>query len=599
MCQPLTRRDERDLGALVRLCPAYPEHLAESLGLDEEPGPALNLFRPLNATTAIVEHEYFDIDFRSEFTATQETTFTASWPDADRIHFFDGPPPSRSMRMYEFLSRASADQASRETMSASSRGSSARRRAATRYLGYTILRSSSPTVGRTMVAPNAGHDELLETHSIQDHVRTLVSESVTVFGVPLLTIGVPFMQQDGMLLRCANATAWMAHYTSVLRGYVPRRPSAAFAALSGPQELAYGRPYPTEYVTALHQANILQARDLPPEVLRFERLITGRALRWTDRTAFGDAVTTREKIVNKKDREAAVKLTWFVENLTASVCRYLNSGFPAILNLGDHSYLVCGYVRSEHLKQPGDNHPSDIDSRAVASFLVNDDSRGPYRLLALSNILERVQNGDQISVLVPLPRGLWLDGSAAETAGLRAFESLLGQRKTETGFDSHVEKLREDLLNAIDKNKPSQRFGVRSFVSVSSDFKRDFAQRSADRVAARVAGYAFMPKFVWSVEIYDRDLLAASAPAVVGTVVLDGSSVSDDGVIRPPAPVFVHLPGEVASPRELGDDDDPLDWTRVSVTAYQSGRWSTRNSTFANADRFSARVKTSMAAGRT
>lgn len=142
----MTRRDERDLGELHVLCERYADHLSDLLGLDLEPGPAHALFSSLDASVAFIEPDYFDVDFRSEFTATQETTFAAYSPDAERVHFFAGPPPARSVRIYDYLRMVAASQRSPG-------GSGEKDRPGTRrYLGYAVLRSSSPTIGRSLLS---------------------------------------------------------------------------------------------------------------------------------------------------------------------------------------------------------------------------------------------------------------------------------------------------------------------------------------------------------------------------------------------------------------------------------------------------------------
>lgn len=593
MCTQVTRRDERDLGELHVLCDEYPGHLLDILALDGEPGPAHALLSSLGASVAFIEPDYFDVDFRSEFTATQETTFAAYSPDAERVHFFAGRPPARSARIYDYLRMVEANQ--RKRRSGARHAPSENRR---RYLGYAVLRSSSPTVGRALLSPETLGPRVTAGRP-EDYIRTMVTEQVTVLGVQLQAVGVPFMQQDGTLLRCGSVSAWMAHYTSVLRGYVPRRPSAAFSAVHGAQQLAYGRPYPDNFVTAMSQTQILQARDLPPEVLHPEKLTTGRALRWTDRNDLDAHLQTVNKAKKPSERDSGREIAWFVENLTASVCRYLNSGFPCIINVDDHSVLACGYIRSQHLDgghKPTIDRSEGSDPRAVAAFVVQDDQMGPYQILGVPELMEKFTSGKAFSVVVPLPRGLWLDGNSAETAGLRAIQELLADRiATGVPASPSFQAMREALFNASSGSGPSGRFGVRSFVSVSSDFKRDFGLRSNDAVAARLAGYTLMPKFVWAVEIYDRDLQKEKNPATIATIALDGSSVSMDGVIRPPAPVFVHLPGEVGIVRLGGDGIQGWAWEPISARSYVSGRWSVRNSTFANATDLAARLKTSMA----
>jgi hypothetical protein len=57
-------------------------------------------------------------------------------------------------------------------------------------------------------------------------VRTSVTEPVNFFGQQLQAHGVPFAQQNAQLGACAQAAAWMCHFTAYLRGDTARRTKA-------------------------------------------------------------------------------------------------------------------------------------------------------------------------------------------------------------------------------------------------------------------------------------------------------------------------------------------------------------------------------------
>src|SRR5690606_16205992 len=77
-----------------------------------------------------------------------------------------------------------------------------------------------------------------------ERVRTRVRETVQILGVNFEAYGVPFMEQDGRLLRCAHVSAWICHYTATLRGYVARRTTGQFHA-AGAVNGTVGRSFPS------------------------------------------------------------------------------------------------------------------------------------------------------------------------------------------------------------------------------------------------------------------------------------------------------------------------------------------------------------------
>lgn len=598
-------------------CPGYAFWLSRYYGLEftdeSDDWPAKRIFEAFEADIAVAEDSYFDVDYRSEFAKIQESTFAASEPDTIRLHFFQGQRPAEGVGIHGYLTYVEeCISATRELIALSQRAASAGEspitvspdcEPVTRYKGYAILRTSSPTIGRTMVHPDCYNDSLPEGDTLANHIRTSVAEEVTVFGVPLRAIGVPFMQQDGNLLRCAHVTAWMSHYTAVLRGYVPRRASGHFASASGVPS-SYGRAYPADGIPALEQIRILIDAGLPPDAIQIDRLMAERELGWHDRPALHeklrDAASPCENKKHKRQRqetgrqcrcaEQAVTRAWFVENLVATVCRYLNSGLPVILNIDDHSRLICGYLRDLDLEGSG-----DAASKEVSAFIFHDDETGPYIVQSIEDLLDEIDDDGtaSFSVLTPLPTGLWLGDLAAEIAAVELLKSLASDYMTfrPEWVESGSSALR-DLFAAVTDPGPGQRYSLRTFAITASDFKPDYAARVGDPVASKVCGYATMPKYIWVSEVHDRELRGQGLPATVATLVFDGSAVSWDGVARPPDPLFIHVPGRVTA-LNADDQGEPV-WEDIGGTAIRSGRWHTGHVAFLSARQLAARVKTAM-----
>lgn len=590
MCTSLGREEESSQGLVLRLCPSAQTDLPTELGFTprvpktggsgarkqtEFVGPIGAVINAFNASTAIVEFEYFDLDYRSEFTVINQTSFAVDYPLATRIHFFDGHPPQHGVYLHDAAGVLS-DQ----------------------YLGYiTIRETSPPSVGRSVICPRKTISAILcEPTTLQDHIRTAVDEYVDLFGIQLRATGVPFMEQDGRLLRCAHVTAWMAHYSAVLRGLVARRPSAEFNSTEVPQ--SYGRSYPSDGLSLMAQSMILSRLDMPPEVLAGDDLLRKLTISWHHRPELAQAI--RES--DSADRAI------LIENLTSTICRYLNSGMPVILNRNDrnHSVLVCGYLRWGDLA-PESRPARTLGQSDVVGLVVQDDQKGPYQVVMVNDVIDSAQvAGDandfevDLSIVVPLPRGLWLSGAAAEAAAGMVFAKTVRQRlavlsrrgRHGLSFSERRATLKrlQEIGRAVEAKEPGGQFTLRSYALSSSDFKYDFCRRITDVRAKRIVGVTPMSKYVWVVELLDRTLRERRRASIHGTVIFDGTAVSEDGVERAPDPLLIQIPGQIAAIYDSGLLTESS-WIPTTSDPYRSGRWNHTHSTFMQPQSVAARHK--------
>jgi hypothetical protein len=594
VCEILTLPAEAWAGTLIALCDEYPGHLAAHLEIADpaDKTPVLNLFDGFRPSgTAIVEVDYFDLDYRSEFTATHETSFTVREPAVSRVHFFSERQAGRAPL--------------RDVVDGLKSG----------YRGYAVVRPQTPgAIGRSLVTPFGQLNELHDPDGLHEHIRTAVREHLTVFGVPLVATGVPFMEQDGHLLRCVHVSAWICHYTATLRGLVPRRPTAEFHR-AGDETGAYGRPYPSDGLCSTDLSIILRKLDLPPELIDDSALEQPREPTWYDSDELWNAFDAA-----MEDERRAI---WVSHNLTATICRYLNSGIPCILSRDDqeHTQVVCGYLREEDLRpvdaqstsnaeqaRPTPDLPKGQLHSAVVSLLVQDDQKGPYERVPVADLARLVADASEpwssLSVIVPLPRGLWLSGQKAERLGADIFAACVKRRHEALASWAAFHALTDDagamcaaelgpVLASVDSNRNSN-LAIRSYASTGSDFKRGFAERLAgDAVAVRVCALTPMPKYVWVVEAIDRELRAQGGQAVRGTVVIDGSAVSVSGSfaeLNLRMPLLVHLPGQISRMRP--DVFDDAHWEPTLLQPYFSGRWHHARDWLLSAESTAARSKT-------
>lgn len=489
------------------------------------------------ARCVLVEDGYFDLDSRSEDAVTIERQFRFERPITLRFHFF-----ATEISAEQFLSWI-------ETGKPDAAGQDS-------YLGYLIVRGrrNFASVGRSLLRPTTTDERVAEPDTIESRVRTLADELVDLYGVELLARGVPFMQQDGALTSCSHVTAWMAHYTAVLRGLVPRVPIADI--LPPHRSPDNGREYPTR---GLEDHQILRALGhggIAPTVVYLIDQDQARPPEWYDRPAIH---------ISGGDCHP-----WHRENITAIIARYLNSGFPLILAKGDHTVLLCGYLRRSEMvpdRSTQQQVKSIVDSdTAVDALIYHDESDGPYRIALVSRMFADISQQD--ALIVPLPPGLALSGSDAELVGARQFvtqvQALLNDRREEaegrTGGVRAVQQS-EETLRAIH----DCRYAVRTYASFNSNFKASIRERCPIPEVVRTVAMARLPRFVWVVEVIDRAKRNQGHP-VIGQVIVDATATSEaDARV-----LIVHVPGFVES---LDLVTGLPDGYFCAVAGFDSGRW--------------------------
>lgn len=484
------------------------------------------------AQTVLIEHGYYDHDSRSEEAISVLRQFRFSPVANHRLHFFAEP-----VQLDQF-SAALADPDVGAALDAA-------------YLGYCVLRTGNPlgVVGRTMLVPPKRSPFLQKPGEFHLRVRTRVTEYLTLAGIPLSVEGVPFMQQEGAVTRCAHVGAWMAHYVAVLRGLTQRIPVADLYVATPASRSLFQRQYPSPGLNENQLVDALVAANLPPEVQAV------RSLEVTDRDAWYHRAELRD----------GADVAWHREAFTTTICRYLNSGMPVLLARGEHVEVVCGYVRDSHVKDQEQLPKSR--SGGINSLITCDDQEGPYLLRSVDKLLRDLPPDSLI--ITPMPGGLSLGGHDAE---------YLGATFIEAGLDNMLEhgsdRLRK-LLDVARRNLKSRNYAVRSYAIEGNSFKQSFASRcAADPSAVRVVAAARLPKYVWAVEAVDRQRRAdedSDEPGpVVITAVLDATASRADQVNI----LLMHVPGAI-SVQDIVKDYEQL--FECKAIAYESGRWAHRS----------------------
>jgi hypothetical protein len=442
--------------------------------------------RSLGAATLVVETRYIDLDYRSEFSAYYSKQFCDMPDTAHRLHFFGRRLTKRSI-----------------WRTARSAG----------YLGYVVVRpTSTGLVSRAMLPPPP---------DLSDAVRTSVTETVNFFGQDLTITGVPFAQQDAQLGACAQAAAWMCHFSAHLRGEAHRRPKADFS-LKAPASLHPSRSLPSGGLTALQLSEVFRTFELPALFYDVGGL-PSPGLVWQP----------PDPVPPIPEKPAGL---WDFR-IVAIACRHLNSGNPVLVGTTNHAFILCGYRRTNTPK------PSWIE------FVRHDDQTGPYGLV--TDVLADVDPttgkvyGPWRTMQVPMPEKIWLapemaerkGGESLQAASSRIFASWPGTK----------------LFMGLDELIPLDRLRLRTYVIRSNAFKSGLAARGVATNIRRAYALARLPRFIWVVEAVDKALRDAGQPCVLGESVFDATS-SD----RDPQRLALHVHGIMWLQRTSGKTQFPI-----------------------------------------
>ena len=146
----------------------------------------LEFIRQNGAKSALIEHEYLDRDFTSEFSSFYAHVFKRHRKICKRIHFFsvDVLEKSRTRNLPSALDTAHSEG---------------------HYLGFSVIRPiTSAPLGRTVLSPSKSS---MNTNS---HVLVRAKHAAHPFGTTLIVEGAPFTQQDSRISACAHASIWVA-----------------------------------------------------------------------------------------------------------------------------------------------------------------------------------------------------------------------------------------------------------------------------------------------------------------------------------------------------------------------------------------------------
>lgn len=457
----------------------------------------LEVARECGARSLVIETRYIDRDYRSEYSDFFSKAFGHVPDAAHRLHFFsDELEPTQVTDLPENVD----------------------------YIGYIVIRPSTlGAVGRTMLRPPP---------DVADAVRTAVEDRVNLYGQELAVTGVPFVQQDAQLGRCAHAAAWMTHYSAHLRGEVARRMMADFSTEADPS-LGIGRPIPSQGLTVQQLSELLRKFGLPPIFYRVGALPSIR-LPWAPPAPTPPAGDPNLDAGRWDTRIVPV------------ACRHLNSGRPVMVGTRNHAFVLCGFRREVH-----------ADGSSWIHFIRHDDQRGPY--LKVGDVLNDADAsvpydyGPWVTLLAALPEKLWLSPESAELVGGTTLHALSAQ------LPEALQLPHEPLHAMLEQGLAA----LRTYAISANDFKRGLATRGVDANLQREYRTARLSRYVWVVEAVSREKRSNGDPCVLGEAIFDATSSDFQ-----PTVLALHVPGVAAIYRTSGAPRYPV---YCATDSYSSG----------------------------
>jgi len=409
------------------------------------------------ARTVVVENRYVDADYRSEYSAFWSLKFENQSPFTRRMHFFS-----------KQLSDAEIHDLPDEHG----------------YLGYSVLRPvPHGRVGRTVLAPPT---------ELSQATLTCVTDRVSLFGNTLSISGVPFCQQDGEFLRCAQAAAWMCHYPAFRREIVGRRTTAKLVELT-PSMLSVQRALPSKGMTQNQLQAVFGSLGQPALFYGMSSLPTVLGVRDPE-PQFDE------------DGDPVPPGRWDTRMISI-ICRYLNSGFPVLISSASHAFVLVGWFRDgEHVR-----------------FVACDDQVGPYEVI--DSPFDHYK-APWVSMMIPLPPKVFLSGESAENA-----------------FHQHLLGFANQLppLKPLGEALMAGTLELRSSLKLGGEFKEQIQSKTSSPDVLRALRLARLPHWVWTVEAHMRGACDAGEPCVFAEAMYDSTSFD-----RSPRLICLSLPGVVA-----------------------------------------------------
>jgi len=465
------------------------------------------------ANNVLIEHRYVDRDHRAAFTYFYARQFCQIPQLCERYHFFKSSKPWRPTL-----------------------GASPPRSPEEEYLGFIIRRPcpNSP-IGRSVFPISASIIPGAYAHT-RFEIPSHVNET------ELKALGVPFCQQDSVVMTCAETSIWTA--ARIMTEHFDHRPvlPSQIASLDTIGFSRHGRVLPSGGLTADQMAHALTT------------------------LGFGPVYYVKDSAKDELSR-------WDALDVAAT---YLTSSIPVILGIPRHAVTACGVMqrRDRRSIRPSPVLPSH---NWVEGLLIQDDARGPFRLMPLdigacrsfqaaglhdllmsTDLHQRTRTGgrwvitrDVDTVLVPLPEKVFLTARDVHKLALE----FLRPGGVLHGFKPLILQIANSGNNGARQLYEALSFPKHGGLVYSVRLRRSIDVRSdfhgANEQVRTILRDTPLSRFVWVVEFTTYDNFThpkKEARELLGELYFDATSHAYSGVS---SLIFAHFVGTVYNRPDL------------------------------------------------
>jgi hypothetical protein len=389
------------------------------------------------------------------------------------------------------------------------------------YLGYIVITPLEVgNIGRTVLCPSVINNNKF-------YYLCAASFKAHLFGKEFTVFGTPFIQQDTMVMRCAQASIWMS-----------------LRFMKEIYDLA--SPYPSEITVSANKYLNLSGRTSPSEGLGAQQTVNALS-----DLGYSPIIYSREEM-EKEHNWDPVKLIY----------KYMESQIPIIIIVPRHVITIIGHVFESKPQVQQDSITKNIvlSDLWTSAFIIHDDAVGPYRLLPVSGEYAKKleeegfkrllpsENShyktveDIKAIIVPLPPKVYYTAQSVDTVAqliqevyFLTYVYMDALTKKETAIE-FLASFNTSLQNPI---------VLRSYIMLSEKYKKrmyeePFLTSMAEELRDQYKKMK-MSRFIWIVEITNASRLSKEKEeerTIFGEVILDATA-SRYG----PAWLSIHLPG--------------------------------------------------------
>lgn len=255
----------------------------------------VNYLKDLEAKKILLEPNYFDRDYLSEFSAFYSTSVYGYKNICKRVHFFSNENIDREL----FENAVGGDKDSIETLN-------------NNYLGFCVLRPIHACLGRTVLKWYKKSEQYSQRVTVKREYKCHVA------GVKLKIEGLAWQQQDSGVGACATIALWSALQSSAFDDFHAIPTTAEITKVANKTASLGSRTFPSKGLTSFQLKEAIKELGLSPMVQ------TGN----DDQKYF-----TKERFMS-------------------SIASYIRSGYPVIIlgnliqddqYIGDHAVCTVGF----------------------------------------------------------------------------------------------------------------------------------------------------------------------------------------------------------------------------------------------------------------